>query len=227
MALIFELDRATPARHEAVRAAVDALRAGGLVVLPTETVPGIACRADDPAATARLFDAKRRSKDLGLPVMAATADEALGLAVPNGAARVLASTFWPGPLTIVLERSARSRSWALGDRPDTIALRVPDRRVTLAILAGAGPLAVSSANRSGRPPGSGVDELRGAFGDLVDVYVVAAEEGTPRREPAPSTVVDLTCDPFRIARGGPITEAEIMRVVVEGFGPGRTGHSVD
>jgi L-threonylcarbamoyladenylate synthase len=225
MAQIFDLDRATPTDPAAVRAAVDALRAGALVVFPTETVPGIAARADDPSATARLFEAKRRASDLALPVMAGTPDEALALAEPNPDARALASAFWPGPLTIVLRRGARSRAWGLGDRADTIGLRVPDHPVPSAILAGTGPLAVSSANVSGVPPASSADELREAFGDLVAVYLVtasplvtaSAQDATsaPRERDrvAPSTVVDLTTGAPTVSRRGSIDEGSILRVL--------------
>ena len=128
MAEIFEHDPEGDPDPAAIRAATEALAAGGLVVLPTETVYGIACRADLPAATGRLFTAKRRARGLALPVMTATATEALVLARPDAAARVMAGAFWPGPLTIVLGRSERAAGWALGEHPDTIALRVPAHR---------------------------------------------------------------------------------------------------
>src|SRR5580765_4475721 len=113
MAQIFQPPPAEPqAAERAVGAAVEALAGGALVVFPTETVYGIACRADLRAATARLFAAKRRPSDLALPVMAATVAEALSLGEPNATAEALAAAFWPGRLTVVLRRGARAAGWS-------------------------------------------------------------------------------------------------------------------
>ncbi len=226
MPAIFELRPAPHADPIAVRAAVDALRAGRLVVFPTETVYGIASRADDPDATARLFEAKHRSPELGLPVMAATTDDALALARPVAGVRALATAFWPGPLTMVLRRSDRSLSWALGDRSDTIALRVPDHRVASAILVGAGPLAVSSANVSGSPPAMAGDELREAFGASVDVFLIDVAE-RPASTGAVSTVVELTSGMPHVIRPGAVDEAAIRAALTGGVGRRAAGHSVD
>jgi len=138
------------------------------VVLPTETVYGIACRPDDAGATARLFEAKRRPRGLNLPVLAATAGAALALADVPEQAPALAAAFWPGPLTIVLRRSASSSSWDLGDEHGTIGVRVPDLLLTRAVLEAAGPLGVTSANLSGEPAASDRDALLATFGDGVE-----------------------------------------------------------
>ena len=124
---VHEIDPCCPdVAGRAIRAAVAALVEGALVVLPTETVYGIACRPDDASATARLFAAKRRPRGLSLPVLAATADAAWELGVPDDRGRRLAAALWPGPLTMVVPRSDRSKGWALGERGESIALRVPD-----------------------------------------------------------------------------------------------------
>ena len=192
----------------AASAATRALRAGGLVVMPTETVYGIACRPDDPAATARLFDAKRRPRGLNLPVLTATADEALELADAPEEAAVLAAEFWPGPLTMVLPRSAASMTWEIGDERETIGVRVPGLSLTRAVLQEAGPLGVTSANRSGEPPAQDRDALVDAFGDAVSVYLVTGG----RLEGSPSTVVDLTHLPrARILRRGGVPREMIDR----------------
>jgi len=200
-------------RHvlRAARPAAAALSEGLLVVLPTETVYGIACRPDDAAATARLFDAKRRPRGLNLPVLAATADEALALADPPEEAAVLAATFWPGPLTIVLRRSAATATWDLGDEGETIGVRVPDLPLTRAVLERTGPLGVTSANLSGEPPASDRAALVETFGDAVAVYVVAKDEPLSG---APSTVLDLS-DPAnaRILRQGDVSRERIDEVL--------------
>jgi len=196
-------------RHvfRAARPAVEALLTGGLVVFPTETVYGIACRPDDPAATAKLFEAKRRPRGLNLPVLAATAGAALALAEAPVEAAVLAAAFWPGPLTMVLRRSAASSSWDLGDERETIGVRVPDLLLARAVLEATGPLGVTSANLSGEPPAADRVALVATFGDAVALYLVAT--GAPPTG-APSTVVDLTDAPrLRVLRAGDVSRERI------------------
>lgn len=195
----------------ALDAAATALAAGRLVVMPTETVYGIAARPDLPAATARLFEAKGRPRDLALPVLAATAAAALALGEPGPAAAALAR-LWPGPLTLIVPRSDASRAFDLGDRPASVGLRVPAFAPALALLSRTGPLAVTSANPSGRPPIGDPASLVAAFGEAVDVYLVVA----PDRGSAPdalagpaSTVVDCTGARPRVVRTGPLGPAEL------------------
>lgn len=208
MSEIVEVDLADPRQVvRAARPAAEALRTGGLVVLPTETVYGIACRPDDPAATSRLFEAKRRPRGLNLPVLAATAVEALALGDAPEEASVLAGAFWPGPLTMVLRRSDASAGWDLGDERETVGVRVPDLLLARAVLERTGPLGVTSANRSGEPPAPDRAALLEAFGDSVSVYLIARDEP---RAGAPSTVVDLTDLPrARILRAGDVSRARI------------------
>lgn len=180
--------------------AVRAIRAGSLIVIPTDTVYGIAARPDDPAATGALFAAKGRPPNLALPVLADGVAAARGLAVFDELAEGLGAAFWPGPLTIVLPRGARSLAWELGGDPETIAVRVPSHPLATAVLARGGPLAVSSANRSGEPEATTCEELTRAFGDRVAVYLC---EETPLSGTA-STVVDLAHGAPRILRAGTI-----------------------
>jgi tRNA threonylcarbamoyl adenosine modification protein (Sua5/YciO/YrdC/YwlC family) len=210
---VFEFDPGGPGAEEALRAATAAVEAGGLVVLPTDTVYGIATRPDDPRATGRLFAAKRRPRGLNLPVLAGTTEAAFDLATPSEAARRLAAEFWPGPLTLVLPRSARSVPWSLGDHAETIGVRVPDHPIAR-LLTRTGPLATSSANLSG---GSGADDpptIREAFGDQVRVYLFTAAEAAPRGRSGAtaSTVVDLSGGEPRILRGGWIGPRDVERV---------------
>jgi L-threonylcarbamoyladenylate synthase len=199
---VVEVDPLRPQDAEAAVAdAARALREGGLVVLPTETVYGIACRPDDASATGRLFEAKARPSGLNLAVLASTAAEAMAhtRATPHAAA--LATALWPGPLTMVLRRSDRARAWSLGEDGDTVGVRVPDLPIALALLARTGPLAVTSANRSGEAPAVTRDELVAAFGDAVAVYLTVV--GAPGSGD-PSTVIDLTDPPrVRLLRAGP------------------------
>ena len=186
--------------------AVEALANGGLVVVPTDTVYGVAARPDLPEATARVFAAKGRPRDLTLPVLAADA-EAAGLAgALDERALSLALRFWPGPLTLVVPRTETSTPWDLGEGGDTVGLRVPDHRRTQALLTETGPLAVTSANRSGEPTPPDCDGVKAALGDAVEVYVC----DDPRPGGPPSTVLDLTGPEPRILRQGALDRETLL-----------------
>jgi L-threonylcarbamoyladenylate synthase len=216
MSEVFEVDPADPvASVPAIEAAAEAIGEGHLVVLPTETVFGIACRPDDPVATAHLFETKRRPAGLTLPVLAPDAASAWRLGVRSPAASSLADAFWPGPLTMVLLRTEASAGWDLGERADTIGLRVPDHPLARALMRKTGPLAATSANLSGRPPIADPAELAETFGDRVAVYLVPAPGRGP--EGAPSTVVDVTGDELVVLREGAIDAARLR----EKAGPAR------
>lgn len=191
--------------------AVEAALAGELVVLPTDTVHGLGTRPDDPAAVAELFRVKGRGRDLEIPVLVANRAAAEEIARFGEVARTLAARFWPGALSLVLPRSDRSRSWDLGEDRSTIAVRAPRHPLALALLSRTGPLAVTSANRSGEPTPSTAEGLRSLFEDAVAVYL--CDEGA--RPGRPSTVVDLTVDPIRVLRIGAVTERAI-REALEG-----------
>lgn len=178
--------------------AVAAIRRGELIVFPTDTVYGIGAAAHDPAATARLFDAKRRPHDLTLPVLTASREVAATLALFDDRAERLAAALWPGPLTLVLPRAQVSLAWDLGGDAGTIGLRVPSHPLALAVLSAAGPVATTSANRSGMPPAGTCDELHAAFGDLVAVYLCQEQPLVGMA----STVVDLAHGDARILRAG-------------------------
>jgi L-threonylcarbamoyladenylate synthase len=192
-----------------VAEAVAAALRGELIVFPTDTVYGIGTRADDAGAVARVFEAKRRPRDLTLPVLVPTTATARELAEFDERAERAAARWWPGALTIVLPRSDRSRGWELGGSADTIGLRVPHDPMALAVLAGTGPLAVTSANRSGEAPLEGCDGLAAAFGDLVAVYLCreAPLEGFA------STVLDLSGPEPAVIREGAIPREELDRVL--------------
>jgi len=205
---VFEVDGRRPDEFaEAVDAAVRATQAGGLVVFPTDTVYGIACRPDLPGATAAVFEAKRRPRGLSLPVLAASIDEALALGTADARAIRLARALWPGPLTIVLPRAERTRAWDLGDRAGSIAVRVPDHALSQAVLRAAGPLATTSANLSGGPPLSDRPGLLAAFRESVSVCVVDVAKAAT--EDTASTVVDLSGPDMRILRAGPIDQRRL------------------
>ncbi len=206
---VFEVDPARPdTTHQAIEAATTALRGGTLVVLPTETVYGIAGRPDDESATRKLFEAKRRPAGLNLPILAPTAESAWTVGVKTHGAESLAAEFWPGALTLILPRTDVARDWYLGDEPNTVGVRVPDHSIASRLLAKTGPIAATSANLSGQAPISSRDDLVAAFGDAVAVYLVLLPALPPPGGRA-STVVDLTAGAPKVLRDGPISEASV------------------
>lgn len=195
------------ATDEAVQAAGDAVARGGLVVFPTDTVYGIAGDAFAASAVQGLLDAKGRGRDMPPPVLVgATATlEALVDSVPPWLHAMIAE-LWPGPLTVIC-REQRSLSWNLGDTGHTVAVRMPDHQVALAVLRRTGPLAVSSANRTGVAAATSVEEAHAMLGDSVDVYL----DGGPSAGIAASTILNAAVDPPRIVREGPLTIEDLHR----------------
>ena len=196
-------------RETAIDAASLAVRRGELVVLPTDTVYGLAADAFDPAAVRRLLRAKGRGPEMPPPVLvsAATTLDALAVGVP-GYARTLVEHFWPGPLTLVCTQQA-SLQWDLGDTRGTVAVRMPDHEVALEVLERTGPLAVSSANLTGRPPAADADAAEEMLGDDVSVIIDCG----PARGDVPSTIVDVTGATGRVLRAGALSLADLNAVL--------------
>ncbi len=192
--------------------AAEAVLAGRLVVFPTDTVYGLGARPDDERAVARIFEAKGRDRSHALPVLVATIDVARAVASLDQRSDPLARAIWPGALTLVLPRTGVSRTWALGGDGSTVAIRVPAHPLALELLAKTGPVAVTSANRSGEPPCTTCHGLRATFGDLVETYLCdeAPLEG------AASTVVDLAHGAPTVLRRGGLTAGEIERFLPPG-----------
>jgi L-threonylcarbamoyladenylate synthase len=194
-----------PPSAEAIEAALRALRGGGIVAVPTDTVYGLAADPFHAGATDRLFALKRRPRRVELPVLVATADQALSLAVAvPDAARHLMARYWPGPLTLVLPRRPDLNA-DLGEDDATIGLRCPDHAVPLALCQDIGPIATTSANRHGLPPCSTADEVDGEFGEGVDLVLDGGECAGE-----PSTVVECTGAEPRLLREGRLAWAEVL-----------------
>jgi L-threonylcarbamoyladenylate synthase len=196
-------------RETAIAAATRAVKAGQLVVLPTDTVYGLGVDAFDATAVADLLAAKGRGRDMPLPVLVGSWDTIDGLvsSVP-AAARDLIEAFWPGGLTLVVEH-APSLAWDLGDARGTVAIRMPLHPVALELLAQTGPMAVSSANISGQPAALTLDDARTQLVDRVEVYL----DGGPSLIGIASTIVDVTAETPRILRAGAVT-VEALREVI-------------
>jgi L-threonylcarbamoyladenylate synthase len=185
-------------REAAIEAAGLAIQRGEVIVLPTDTVYGVAADAFDPAAVSALLRAKGRGREMPPPVLvsAATTIDALAVRVPDYA-RTLVEEFWPGPLTLVCHQQT-SLQWDLGDTRGTVAIRMPDHDLARELLERTGPLAVSSANATGQPAATDADEAERMLGESVSVIVDAGE--SPGGEA--STIVDVTGERGRVLRRG-------------------------
>ena len=198
---------------EGLSAAARAVQRGRLVLPPTDTVYGLGADAFSPEAVTRLLDAKGRGRQMPPPVLvsAKTTVEALAVDIP-GWAKALIEELWPGPLTLVF-RQQPSLQWDLGETRGTVAVRMPDHDVALALLARTGPLAVSSANRTGLPAATDADGAEEMLGEAARVLLDAG----PTPGPVPSTILDCTTDQGRVLRQGVIA-LETLNEVVEPLG---------
>lgn len=194
---------------------------GELVVIPTDTVYGVAADAFSSAAVQRLLDAKGRDRTAPPPVLVPGIPtlDALAETVPDEV-RALVAKFWPGGLTIVL-RARPTLDWDLGETRGTVAVRMPRHPIALELLSETGPLAVSSANLTGEPAAMTAAEAESSLGDSVAVYLEAGSAGSDYPEAAVgtgSTIVDATAlehpdGKLRILRHGVIPDAAIIEVV--------------
>jgi tRNA threonylcarbamoyl adenosine modification protein (Sua5/YciO/YrdC/YwlC family) len=196
-------------RSTGIASAISAVKGGRLVVMPTDTVYGLGADAFDGAAVAALLSAKGRGRDMPVPVLVGSWHTIDGLvySVPHSA-RELIRAFWPGALSLVVQQ-APSLAWDLGDANGTVMLRMPLHPIAIELLREIGPMAVSSANISGRPAANTAAEAHDQLGALVEVYL----EAGPSERQAASTIVDLTGVQPRVLRQGPITAAAIAEVL--------------
>lgn len=205
-------DTADPeAREAGISAATLAVQRGELVVLPTDTVYGVGADAFDPAAVRRLLRAKGRGRDMPPPVLVSAAGtlDALAVGVPVYA-RTLVEALWPGPLTLVC-RQQPSLQWDLGDTRGTVAVRMPDHPVALELIGRTGPLAVSSANRTGMPAATDAETARAMLAERVAVYL----EAGPTPGEVPSTILDVTGPVPRILRRGAVSQERLTELVAD------------
>ncbi|MFV0285873.1 MAG: L-threonylcarbamoyladenylate synthase [Demequina sp.] len=206
-------------------AAVDAVSRGAVIVLPTDTVYGVGADAFNADAVAAVLAAKGRGRQMPPPVLipdARTVD-GLGYDVP-AAAKALMEACWPGALTVIVHAQP-SLAWDLGETHGTVALRVPDHPAALALLKRTGPLAVTSANKTGQPAATTASDAQAQLGGAVAVYLDGGDSplGTA------STIVDAT-DPagLRVIRDGGISRERLVEIVgVEAFAPEADAQEAD
>lgn len=214
-----------PAPARALERAAAHVRAGGLLILPTDTVYGIGALASDAAGVSRLLAAKGRDRRMPPPVLVADPAQAFDVvARPPAAARALIAAFWPGALTLVLDARA-DLDWDLGESGGTVALRMPDHPLALELLRRTGPMAVTSANRTGLAPATDAAAALAAFPGRVALADDAAAgphgadilllDGGPTPGPVPSTIVSLaggSPGPV-VVREGVVPRAELAAVL--------------
>jgi L-threonylcarbamoyladenylate synthase len=190
-------------------AAVEALRRGNLVAMPTDTVYGVGVALDAPDGLQRLFAAKDRPLDRAIILLVADLEQAAGVGVLTPSARLLAARFWPGGLTLVLEQRPDARlPSVLTAGARTIGVRLPDHDCPRALARDLGPLPVTSANLSGQPDARDAAGVLAQLGERVALVL----DGGPARGGAPSTVVDCSGAEPRVLRAGVVGEAEIAAV---------------
>lgn len=196
-------------RARGIDAACQAVRRGELVVLPTDTVYGVGADAFSPGAVNALLGAKGRSRAMPVPVLVGSWRTLDGLVfgVPK-VVESLVEAFWPGGLTIIVKH-APSLAWDLGESRGTVGVRMPAHPAALDLLTETGPMAVSSANRTGQPPATTAQQARDQLGDDVAVYL----DGGRCADPVPSTIVDVTGSTVTVRRIGALSVERLREVV--------------
>lgn len=196
-------------RASGIVQATAAVKRGQLVVLPTDTVYGLGADAFSSVAVSALLGAKGRGRDMPVPVLVGSPATLSGIATGlSDAAQALVEAFWPGGLTVVCHEQP-SLSWDLGDTRGSVAVRMPLHPVAIEVLRGTGPMAVSSANRSGQPPARSAAEAKEQLGDVVGVYLEAGRTADDQA----STIVDVTGATPTVLREGAVP-IELLREVV-------------
>ncbi|MFF7990642.1 L-threonylcarbamoyladenylate synthase [Kitasatospora xanthocidica] len=195
-------------RAAGLREAVAAVRRGELVVLPTDTVYGVGADAFAPKAVARLLEAKGRGRNMPSPVLVGSPEGLDGLVEVTERTRALVAAFWPGGLTVVA-RHLPSVELDLGETGGTVAVRMPAHPVAIELLDATGPLAVSSANLTGKDSPQDCDAAQSMLGDSVAVYL----DGGRTEAAVGSSIVDVTGEVPVLLRAGAIS-AERLREVV-------------
>jgi L-threonylcarbamoyladenylate synthase len=198
-----------------------ALRAGGLVAMPTDTVYGVGVALDAPDGLARLFAAKDRPLDRAIVLLVSDLEQAAAVGMFSAAARLLAERFWPGGLTLILPQTPNAGlPEFLTAGAATIGVRLPDHESPRALARALGPLPVTSANLSGHPEARHAADVLAQLGSRIDLVL----DGGPARGGVPSTVVDCSGELPRVLRAGAIAPSRLAAVLgraglAHAFGP--------
>jgi L-threonylcarbamoyladenylate synthase len=194
--------------HRAIPLAKEIIRRGGLIAFPTDTIYGVACDAFNPQAIEALYAAKERPDEKALPVLIGDYRQLAELILnPDRRLEQITAAFWPGPLTVVLPKSTKIPPQLSAFT--TIGIRMPNYQFTLDLLRETGPLATTSANRSGGPNPIDAESVITQLWGRIDLII----DGGPTPGPTASTVVDLSGVDIRILRPGPISLSELQSAV--------------
>jgi L-threonylcarbamoyladenylate synthase len=206
---VLKIDPNRP-EEDLIGIAAKVLQNGGVIGYPTETVYGIGCSVFNAEAVSRIYDLKNRDRSKALILIAADALQIGDLVeeIPDDAEHLM-DNFWPGPVTIVFKASPRLQEFAFR-KSKTIAIRIPDSVICLALLKACGfPIVSTSANRSGEPAGTSALEVIHTFSESLDLII----DGGVTPSKIPSTVVDVTRSPARVIREGAVSILEINTVL--------------
>ena len=196
-------------RKNGITAAIAAAKRGDLVVLPTDTVYGLGTDAFSQKGPQKLLAAKGRERNMPIPVLVGHVKALDGLAQRvDGVTKALAEAFWPGALTVVVKAQPTLR-WDLGETNQTVALRMPLNPIAIELLNAVGPMAVSSANKTGQPAATNVEEAIAQLGEEVTIYLDGGQ--TPGN--VASTIVDVSSGEIKLLRQGAIPLEEIRLIV--------------
>ena len=209
MSQVYKVDAQTSAADIAlaVDAAISAVKAGGLAVIPTDTSYAVICDAFNNGAITKLRMAKKQNSDIALPIAAGSIETIRGVAKFSTIAKDLASALWPGPLTL-LTVAQDSLSWNIGQAGSALAVRVPHHEVAQAVLAGVGPTVMTGAQTMGQAAVQTVEQAQAGLSDFVDVYLDGGQLSARI-----STVIDATTDHVRMVRSGELSLAQIRAVL--------------
>ena len=195
-------------RRRGLVAAKAALMRGECVVMPTDTVYGVAANPFVPKGITSLLAAKQRDRDMPIPVFVPNLDSALALSYQvSDQAKLVMEKFWPGAITLIT-KAHPTLKWDLGNADGTIALRIPLQRTALELLTETGPLGVTSANLTGEPAATDIESAQRKFGNSVSVYL---DTGATSGEVA-STIIDASQAQLRVVRVGGISISSIVEV---------------
>jgi L-threonylcarbamoyladenylate synthase len=208
MVRVLDIDAASPP-PEAIKDIAATILAGGIVIIPTDTLYGIAVNSLDQKAVQKIYQIKKR--DLNKPILLLIHNQeqlaSLVKTIPEAAEKLIC-TFWPGPLTLIFEASEKSLPILRGNT-SKIALRQPKNIFLEQLLRETGlPITGTSANISGYPPPNSIEEIKAMLGDTIDLIVYAGPSNTDKG----SSIVDVTSQPPRLVREGTISYEELVKV---------------
>lgn len=188
-----------------IQYAAEVFASGGLVAFPTDTVYGLGADPFQPDAVVKIYQVKKRPADKSIPVLLGAREDLSKVVrkVPAAAAKLM-QAFWPGALTLVLEKQPAIPT--VVSSTHTIGVRIPDHQIAQQLLRSVGPLAVTSANLSGEPEANEATQVLDQIGGSFDLLIDAGRTAGAR----PSTVVDCTIQPVVIIREGPVSREEIF-----------------